>query len=84
MRCGFRPHDRDRTTYSMEESLVGFGLFREGVLLKHTEGICGYPVNRWSTKRPPNGTKLDRWPTGGILRPHDKPRSIPRMFDTRS
>ena len=27
MRCGFRPHDRDRTTYSVEESLVGFGLF---------------------------------------------------------
>ena len=84
MRCGFRPHDRDRTTYSMEESLVGFGLFREGVLLQHTEGICGYPVNRWSTKRPPNGTKLDRWSTGGIPRPLDKPRSIPRMFDTRS
>ena len=84
MRCGFRPHDRDRTTYSMEESLVGFGLVREGVLLQHTEGICGYPVNRWSTKRPPNGTKLDRWSTGGIPRPLDKPRSILRMFDTCS
>ena len=84
MRCGFRPHDRDRTTYSMEESLVGFGLFREGFLQQHTEGICGYPVNRWSTKRPPNGTKLDRWSTGSIPRPLDKPRSIPRTFDTRS
>ena len=84
MRCGFRTHDRDRMTYSMEESLVGFGLFREGVLLEHTEGICGYPVNHWSTKRPPNGTKLDRWSPGGILGPLDKPRSIPRKFDTRT
>ena len=30
MRCGLRPHDRDRTTYSMEESLVGFWLVLEG------------------------------------------------------
>ena len=84
MRCGFSPHDRDRTTYNMEESLVGFGLFREGVLLQHTNGLCGCPVNRWSTKRPPNGTKLDRWSPGGIIRPLDKPRSIPRKFDTRT
>ena len=84
MRCGFRPHDRDRTTYSMEGSLVGFGLFREGVLLQHTDGLIGCPVNRWSTKRPPNGTKLDLWTPGGILGPLDKSRSIPRTFDTRS
>ena len=84
MRCGFRPHDRDRTTYSMEESLVGVGMVLRGVFLQHTKGLCGCPVNRWSTKRPPNGTKLDRWSTGGIPRPLDKPRSIPRMFDTRS
>ena len=32
-------------------------------MLQHTKGLCGYPVNRWSTKRPPNGTKLDRWST---------------------
>ena len=30
MRCGFRPHDRDRTTESMEVSLLGFGLFGGG------------------------------------------------------
>ena len=83
MRCGFRPHDRDRTTYSMEESLVGFGLVLRGVLLQHTNGHCGCPVNRWSTKRPPNGTKLDRWSPGGILGPLDKPRSIPRKFNAR-
>jgi hypothetical protein len=63
---------------------VGFGLVFEGVFAGHSNGLCGCPVNRWSTKRPPNGTKLDRWSPGGILGPHDKPRSIPRMFDTRS
>ena len=84
MRCGFRPHDCDRTTYSMEESLLGFGLFIEGVLLEHTEGIYGYPVNRWSTKRPPNGTKLDRRSTGDVPRPLGKPQAIPRKFNTHS
>ena len=28
-------------------------------MLQYTKGLCGYPVNRWSVKRPPNGTKLD-------------------------
>ena len=68
----------------MEESLVGFGLFREGVFLEHTEGICGYPVNRWSTKRPPNGTKLNRRSTGAIPRPLGKTWSILRTFNTHS
>ena len=63
MEHDFFPHDRDRTTYSMEESLVGFGLVMRGLLLQHTKGLCGCSVNRWSTKRPPNGTKLDRWYT---------------------
>ena len=31
--------------------------------MQHTKGLCGYPVNRWSIKRPANGTKLDRWYT---------------------
>ena len=84
MECGFRPHDRDRMTQSMEVSLLGFGLFEGGFFLQHTNGHCGYPVNRWSTKRPPNGTKLDRWSPGGILGPLDRPRSIPRMSNTRS
>ena len=53
-------------------------------MLQQTKGLCGYPVNRWSIKRPPNGTKLDRWSTGGIPRPLGKTRSIPRMFNTRS
>ena len=53
-------------------------------MLQHTKGLCGNPVNCWSIKRPPNGTKLDRWSTGGIPRPLDKPWSIPRMFNTGS
>ena len=53
-------------------------------MLQHTKGLCGCPVNRSSTKRPPTGTKLDRWSTGGIPRPLGKPRSISRMFNTRS
>ena len=31
MRHGFRPHDRDRTTESMEGSLLGFGPLWKGV-----------------------------------------------------
>ena len=48
---------------------MGFGLVFEGVFAGHSNGLCGCPVNRWSTKRPPNGTKLDRWSPGGVIRP---------------
>ena len=68
MGSGFRPHDRDRTTESTEGSLLGFGPLRRGVGLQRERGVSGYAVNRWSTKRPPNGTKLDRWSTGAIPR----------------
>ena len=84
MECGFRPHDHDRTTETMELTEMGYLAVWRGVLLQHTKGLCSYPVNRWSVKRPPNGTKLDRWSTGGIPRPLGKPRSIPRTFNTRS
>ena len=84
MRCGFCPHDRDRTTESMEGAKMGYWAVWRGVLLQHTKGLCGYPVNRWSIKRPPNGTKLDRWSTGAIPRPLGKTRFIPKMFNTRS
>ena len=84
MRHGFRPRDRDRTTESMEGVWMGFGPLWRGVGLQHKRGLCGYPVNRWIIKRPPNGTKLDRRSTGGIPRLLGKPWSIPRMFDTRS
>ena len=84
MECNFRPHDRDPTTEDMGVVWMGYWAVLEGCGLQHTRCLYGYPVNRWRTKRPPNGTKLDRWPTGGILRPLDKPRPIPRIFDTRS
>ena len=47
----------------------------------HTRGLYGSPVNRWSIKRTPNGTKLDRRSTGAIPRPLGKPRAIPRKFN---
>ena len=61
---------------------MGFGPLWRDVGLQRERGVSGYAVNRWSTKRPPNGRKLDRWFPGGILGPHDKPRSISRKFDT--
>ena len=84
MRSGFRPCDRDRTTKSMEGSLLGFGPLWRGVGLQRERGVSGYAVNRWSIKRPPNDMKLDRRSTSAIPRPLGKPRSIPRMFNTRS
>ena len=84
MRCGFRPRDRDRTTGSMEGREMGFGPLWKGCWAAKREGLYGYPVNRWSTKRPPNGTKLDRRSTGDVPRPLGKPRAIPRKFNTHS
>ena len=39
---------------------MGFGPLWRGVGLQHTRGLFGSSVNRWSIKRSPNGTKLDR------------------------
>ena len=84
MSSGFRPHDRDRMTKSMERSFLDFGPLRKGVGLQRERGVYGYPVNRWSIKRPPNGTKLDRRSTEAIPRTLGKPRAIPRKFNTHS
>ena len=84
MRSGFRPHDRDRMTESMEGVLDGLLGHFGGVLGCNKRGLYGSPVNRWSIKQTPNGTKLDRRSTGGVPRPLGKPRSIPRKFNTRS
>ena len=84
MRCGFRPHDRDRTIERMEGVWMGFGPLWRGARLQHKRGLYGSPVNRWSIKRSPNGTKLDRQSTGSKPRPHDKSRSNPKMFNTRT
>ena len=63
---------------------MGFGPLWKGVRMQRERGFYGYPVNRWSIKRPPNGTKLDRRSTGAIPRPLGKPQSIPRKINTRS
>ena len=81
MEHGFHPHDRDRTTESMEGSLLGFGPLWKGCWAATKEGFCGYPVNRWSTERPSNGTKLGRRSTGSKPRPLDKSRANPEMFN---
>ena len=62
MRSCFRPRDRDRTTESMEGVWMGYWDTLEGCWAAHKRGLCGYPVNRWSIKRTPNGMKL----TGGL------------------
>ena len=63
---------------------MGFGPLWKGVGLQRERGDSGYAVNRWSTKRTPNGTKLDRRSTGAIPRPLGKTRSISRTFNTHS
>ena len=63
---------------------MGFGPLWKGVGLQRERGVSGCAVNRWSIKRPPNGTKLDRPSTGAIPRPLGKPRAIPRKFNTHS
>ena len=60
------------------------GLFWRGVGLQQERGFYSYPVNRWGIKQPPNGTKLDRRPTGGVPRSLGKSWSNPRMFNTRT
>ena len=80
MRCGFRPHNRDRMTESMEGVRMGFGPLWRDVGLQDKRGFYGYPVNRWSIKRTPNGTKLDRRSTGGVPRTLGKPQAIPRSL----
>ena len=84
MECGFRPRDRDRTAERLEGVWKCYWAILEGCWAAHKKGLCGYPVNRWSIKRPPNGTKLDRRSTGGVSRPLGKSRSILRMFNTRT
>src|SRR5918995_1210652 len=65
----------------MEGVLVGFGPLWKGVGLQHTRGLFGPSVNRWSIKRSPNGTKLDRRSTGSKPRLLGKSRSNPEMFN---
>ena len=61
---------------------MDFGPLWRGVGLQHTRGLLGSSVNRWSIKRSPNGTKLDRRSTSSNPRPLGKSRSNLRMFNT--
>ena len=63
MRSGFRPQDRDQTTESMEVSLLGFGLVREGVLGCNTQE--DFAVTRL-TVGASNGLQMERNLTGGL------------------
>ena len=62
MRCGFQPRDRDRTTESMEGSLLGFGPLWRGVGLQR-EG--GFTVTRL-TFGVSNDLQMARNLTGGL------------------
>ena len=62
MRCGFRPHDRDRTTYSMEVSLVGFGLVLRGFCCNTQKDIADALL----TVGVPNDLQMERNLTGGL------------------
>ena len=84
MESGFRPRDRDRTAETMQGVWMGYRATLKGCWTTHKRCLYGYRVNRWSIKRPPNSTKLDKRSTGGVPRPLGKSRSIPRMFNTRS
>ena len=62
MRSGFRPRDRDRTTESIEGSLLGFGPLWRGVGLQQTKGLA---VTRL-TVGVSNDLQMARNLTGGL------------------
>ena len=62
MGSGFRPHDRDRTTESMEGAWMGFGPLWRGVRLQQKEG---FTVARL-TVGVPNNLQMARNLTGGL------------------
>ena len=84
MRCGFRPRDRIERPRGWKGFGWVIGPLWRGVGLQHTRGLYGPPVNCWTIKQTPNGTKLDRRSTGGEPKPLGKSQSNLRMFDTRS
>ena len=62
MECGFRPHDRDRTTESMEVSLLGFGLLGGGFFCNTQKDFA---VTRL-TVGASNDLQMERNLTGGL------------------
>ena len=62
MRCGFRPHDRDRMTYRMEEILVGFGLVMRGFWCNTQKDYADARL----TVGVPNDLQMERNLTGAL------------------
>ena len=62
MECGFRPHDRDRTTESMEGTWMGFGPVWKGCWAAKRKG---FTVTRL-TVGVPNDLQIERNLTGGL------------------
>ena len=62
MRCGFRPHDRDRMIESMEGVRMGFGPLWRGVRLQHREGFVATRLTVGVT----NGLQMARNLTGSL------------------
>ena len=56
MKSGFRPHDRDRTTESMEGVWMGFGPLWRGVGLQHKDAF----TDTWLTDGVPNDLQMAR------------------------
>ena len=63
MRSGFRPHDRDRTTESMEGSEMGYWTVLEGCWAANTKRA--FTVT-WLTVGVSNGLQMARNLTGGL------------------
>ena len=80
MRSGFRPRDPELTTEMMGRVVLGWWAVVEGVLVLKEEVLLAHYVNRWSTKRTPNATKLDRRPTRTKTTTHDKSHVIPETL----
>ena len=63
MRSSFRPHDRDRTTESMEGVWMGYWATLKGCWAARKRGLYGSPVNRWSM----SDLQMERNLTCGLL-----------------
>ena len=72
MGCSFRPRGRDPMAEDMGVVWKGYCALLEGCwAATHTRPLR-FPVNHWSIKRTPNGTKFDRRSTGGVPWPLGK------------
>src|SRR6187399_2967315 len=80
MRSGFQPRDHNSTAEMMGRVELGCWAVVEGVLGLKEEVLLAHEVSRWSTKRTPNATKLDRRVTRTKTTSHDKAHIIPEKL----